>query len=187
VPALNEEHTVPRVIAELRSFDPGLDIVVIDDGRVAEIGDHDELVALGGIYARLVSAQTELSKQKPITAEENGLSKVIVFSGDLGPYGMAIVRDAENFSRADVVFMESTYGDRIRAVTTPEQRRQHLASEVRDAASAKGALLIPAFAVERTQELIVDLVDLALDILELGEDGGAGLADRSPAGSMTCI
>ena len=44
--------------------------------------------------------------------------------------------------------------------TTPEERRQRLASEVRDAAAARGALLIPAFAVERTQELIVDLVDL---------------------------
>lgn len=48
-------------------------IVVIDDGRVAEIGDHDELVAQNGIYARLVTAQTELSKQKPPTEpDENG-------------------------------------------------------------------------------------------------------------------
>ena len=43
---------------------------------------------------------------------------------------------------------------------TRELRREHLAAEVRDAHAADGALLIPAFAVERTQELIVDLVDL---------------------------
>ena len=49
--------------------------------------------------------------------------------------------------------------------TTIETRRQRLATEVRDAARAKGALLIPAFAVERTQELIVDLIDL----MERGE------------------
>jgi len=58
------------------------------------------------------------------------------------------------------VICEATYGDRIRTPTTPQERRQRLAGEVRDAAAAKGALLIPAFAVERTQELIVDLVDL---------------------------
>jgi metallo-beta-lactamase family protein len=58
------------------------------------------------------------------------------------------------------VLSESTYGDRIRCPTSPELRRQRLAAEVHDAAAANGALLIPAFAVERTQELIVDLVDL---------------------------
>src|SRR6185295_13646476 len=58
------------------------------------------------------------------------------------------------------VISESTYGDRERPATTPGERRQRLASEVRDAATRKGALLIPAFAVERTQELIVDLVGL---------------------------
>jgi metallo-beta-lactamase family protein len=48
----------------------------------------------------------------------------------------------------------------IRPSTTHALRRSHLAQEVRDAASGRGALLIPAFAVERTQELIVDLTDL---------------------------
>ncbi len=71
---------------------------------------------------------------------------------------------------------EATYGDKIRAVTTPEERRQRLASEVRDAATARGALLIPAFAVERTQELIVDLVDL----MERGEIPAAPIFLDSP-------
>ena len=56
-------------------------------------------------------------------------------------------------------------------------RRARLAQEVRDAAAADGALLIPAFAVERTQELIVDLVDL----MERGEDpDSAGVSRISP-------
>ena len=50
--------------------------------------------------------------------------------------------------------------DGDRPSTTAADRRAHLAREVRDAAAAKGAMLIPAFAVERTQELIVDLIDL---------------------------
>ncbi|HJX48670.1 MAG TPA: glycosyltransferase family 2 protein [Gaiellaceae bacterium] len=51
VPALNEEHTVPRVIAELRSFDPGLDIVVIDDGSTDRTADVSE--SLGAYVLRL--------------------------------------------------------------------------------------------------------------------------------------
>ena len=58
----------------------------------------------------------------------------------------------------------------------PQARRQRLAAEVRDAAAAKGALLIPAFAVERTQELIVDLVDL----MERGEVPTAPIFLDSP-------
>jgi metallo-beta-lactamase family protein len=84
----------------------------------------------------------------------------VLLSGDVGPEAKLLQPDPQAPSDLDYVVSESTYGDRIRAVTTPEQRRQHLASEIRDAAAARGALLIPAFAVERTQELIVDIVDL---------------------------
>ena len=71
---------------------------------------------------------------------------------------------------------ESTYGDRVRALTKPQQRRLRLATEGRDAAAAKGALLIPAFAVERTQELIVDLVGL----MDRGEIPSAPIFLDSP-------
>src|SRR5262249_36371048 len=46
-----------------------------------------------------------------LTVEENGQSKRIVFSGDLGPRGVPILRDFEPFQHADLVFLESTYGD----------------------------------------------------------------------------
>jgi metallo-beta-lactamase family protein len=58
------------------------------------------------------------------------------------------------------LIVEATYGDRDRPSVTPQERQQRLGDEVREAAARKGALLIPAFAVERTQELIVDLIDL---------------------------
>jgi metallo-beta-lactamase family protein len=74
------------------------------------------------------------------------------------------------------VLSESTYGDRIRPPTSPELRRRRLVGEVHDAAAANGALLIPAFAVERTQELIVDLVDL----MEHGEIPTAPIFLDSP-------
>ena len=81
-------------------------------------------------------------------------------SGDIGPDAKLLEPDPEAPTGLDYVISESTYGDKDRPPITPEERRQHLAVEVRDAYAAGGALLIPAFAVERTQELIIDLVDL---------------------------
>jgi metallo-beta-lactamase family protein len=100
----------------------------------------------------------------------------VLLSGDVGPEAKLLQPDPEAPSDLDYVISESTYGDRLRAATTPELRRQHLASEVRDAAAAGGALLIPAFAVERTQELIVDLVGL----MEHGEIPTAPIFLDSP-------
>ena len=93
-------------------------------------------------------------------AGSNGKPLRLLASGDVGPDAKLLQPDPEAPAGFDYVISESTYGDRVRAPTTPEQRRQRLAAEVRDAAAAKGALLIPAFAVERTQELIVDLIEL---------------------------
>jgi len=100
----------------------------------------------------------------------------VLLSGDVGPEAKLLQPDPQAPADLDYVICESTYGDRLRAVTTPEQRRQHLASEIRDAAAAKGALLIPAFAVERTQELIVDIVHL----MERGEIPAAPIFLDSP-------
>ena len=71
---------------------------------------------------------------------------------------------------------KSTYGDEDRPPVTRESRREHLAAEVRAAQALGGALLMPAFAVERTQELIVDLVDL----MERGEVPAAPIFLNSP-------
>ena len=100
----------------------------------------------------------------------------LLASGDVGPDAKLLEPDPKAPAGFDYVISESTYGDRIRAATTPQQRRQRLAAEVKDAAAAKGALLIPAFAVERTQELIVDLVDL----MERGEIPPAPIFLDSP-------
>ena len=91
---------------------------------------------------------------------ESGRPLRVLVSGDLGPDAKLLQPDPEAPANFDYVIAESTYGDSDRPTTTPVLRRAHLAAEVRDAAAAKGALLIPAFAVERTQELIVDLIRL---------------------------
>jgi metallo-beta-lactamase family protein len=84
----------------------------------------------------------------------------VLASGDLGPDAKLLESDSEAPAGLDYVICESTYGDEDRPAVTRQSRREHLAAEVRAAQARGGALLIPAFAVERTQELIVDLVDL---------------------------
>ena len=95
-----------------------------------------------------------------IESDETKRPLRVLASGDIGPDTKLLEPDPRTPAGFDYVLCESTYGDRTRAPSTPDQRRDKLAAEVREAASAKGALLIPAFAVERTQELIVDLIHL---------------------------
>lgn len=85
---------------------------------------------------------------------ENPIS--MVFSGDLGRWNRPILRDPEWVREADVLLVESTYGDRVHA---PDPAGA-LAEVVNTAAARGGALLVPAFAVGRTQELIWTLREL---------------------------
>lgn len=81
----------------------------------------------------------------------------LVFSGDIGPDHKMLQESPVGPAGVDYLVCESTYGDRERGEITPERRRAILAREVNAAAAARGPLLVPSFAVERTQELLVDL------------------------------
>jgi metallo-beta-lactamase family protein len=85
----------------------------------------------------------------------------IVVSGDLGPPDKTLAHDPSPPDGADIVVMEATYGDRERPAMDEAARREALAVEVREAMAAGGNLIIPAFAVERSQELIHDLLALS--------------------------
>jgi metallo-beta-lactamase family protein len=87
-----------------------------------------------------------------MTIEEDGRKKVIVFSGDIGPRGAPLHKDPVPFKHADVVFMESTYGDRDHKslVETAIEGRKIIAKAI----EAKGKILVPAFAIGRTQILL---------------------------------
>jgi metallo-beta-lactamase family protein len=90
---------------------------------------------------------------------EGSKSRRLVFSGDIGRSGLPIIRDPEPPDGADVVVMESTYGNRVHDST--DGARARLAEVVRETALRGGRVLIPAFAVGRTQELVYDLHALA--------------------------
>lgn len=143
-------YTQADAIASLQSFVP------VDYEEWADV--------IPGVRARywnaghlLGSASIEIE-----IADQNPSRKPlrILASGDIGPDSKLLQPGPRAPAGFDYILSESTYGNRERAPVTPDSRRARLSAEVRDAAARQGPLLIPAFAVERTQELIVDLVDL---------------------------
>lgn len=86
-----------------------------------------------------------------LTVTENGKSTVVVFTGDLGRYGQPILKDPQPVPRADYLVCESTYGDRDHPV---DARYDQLADAVNRAAGRGGVIVVPAFAVGRTQTLL---------------------------------
>jgi len=91
--------------------------------------------------------------------EDGGKKPVrILFSGDIGPDNKMLEHDPEAPTGFDFVVCESTYGGRDRFERSEEGRRAILAKIVNEAAARRGALLVPSFAVERTQEIVTDLV-----------------------------
>ncbi len=90
---------------------------------------------------------------------ENERTVRLVFSGDVGRKGLAIIRDPKPPQHADVVIMESTYGNRDHLAI--DGARAELGRVVRETAARGGRVIIPAFAVGRVQELVYDLHVLA--------------------------
>lgn len=84
----------------------------------------------------------------------------LLFSGDIGPDAQTFHAAPESPENLDYLICETTYGGRTRERLTHDDRLRILAKEVMDAFKDRGALIIPAFAVERTQELLADLVEL---------------------------
>lgn len=93
---------------------------------------------------------------------ENGKTKKITFSGDIGRYRDVILKSPQEFPQADVIIMESTYGNSLHdnAMSTPDQLLKWI---IRACLEKKGKLIIPAFSVGRTQEILYDLNQLELE------------------------
>lgn len=124
--------------AEGTEVAPGIEATWVDAGHI------------------LGSASIHLRVREPALPGSAGAERTIVFSGDLGPRGAPLLRDATPPTRADVVVLESTYGDRDHR---PMEETLAEFSEVLTDAMAQthkpaGKVIIPAFAVGRTQNLI---------------------------------
>lgn len=94
----------------------------------------------------------------------DGEGKTILFSGDIGNYPVPLLPKADDMPQAEAIVLESTYGDRTHG--DYEEGVEILKQAIRDTATSKGVLLIPAFSLERTQELLT-VIDQAIGTKEV--------------------
>ncbi len=117
--------------------------------------NYDETYEGGCISVRYFDAGHILGSA---IIEMSAEGKKIVFSGDIGQWGSPIVRDPTLIREADYLLMESTYGNRLHQDVS--ERANLLAEYARETYKRGGKLLIPSFAVERTQELLYTIKKL---------------------------
>ncbi len=117
------------------------------DGVQAMFTDAGHIIGSGCVHLRI---------------NENGKQTTITFSGDVGRYRDVILKSPENFPQADYIILESTYGNSLHDVntTTPDQFLRWIEKAC---LQKKGKLIVPAFSVGRTQELLYALNQLELE------------------------
>lgn len=123
------------------------------------IGYDRPFLVAPGVTARYQEAGHVLgSASITLDIEEGGQQKRLVFSGDVGRKNLAILRDPSPVPGVDFMIMESTYGQRFHE--SPDQAKAALKEAVLEISHNKGKLIVPSFAVGRTQELVYGLHEL---------------------------
>ncbi|HSH21343.1 MAG TPA: MBL fold metallo-hydrolase [Candidatus Caenarcaniphilales bacterium] len=143
--ALYTEADVDQTMRQVRGTDYGVEVPVVDGVKAIF---HDAGHILG-------SAIIELR------VRDGDQTTTIVFSGDLGRSDTAIIRDPTPLTHAEYVVVESTYGNREHA--SHDAAIEELVNAIGEVAGDRGVLLVPAFAIGRTQELVWVLDDLVRD------------------------
>ena len=141
--ALYSEKDVDQTMRQARGVDYGREVAVTDGVR-AVFHDAGHILGSAIIDLRL---------------DDGDGSVTVVFSGDLGRNDTPIIRDPTPLSHADYVVVESTYGNREHA--PHDAAVDELVGTINEVAGDRGVLLVPAFAIGRTQELVWLLDDLA--------------------------
>jgi metallo-beta-lactamase family protein len=164
---LQEEEADYRNRKALTRHEPALPLYTEEDARAAiklirtcpNTGEATEVAR--GVRATFHIAGHILGSSLVLLeldgAGAGGKGRRVLFSGDLGHYDQPIIRDPVAPPACDYMLVESTYGDRLH---DPEDPKVALARVVNEAAARGGPLLIPAFAVGRTQELLYHLREL---------------------------
>ncbi len=120
-------------------------------GRMANYQQRMEICP--GVHATFIDAGHILgSASIHLELEEDGHKRSVLFSGDLGYNGRVILRDPASPPAADVVVMETTYGDRLHKQLQPSI--EELYSAIDDTFRRGGNVVIPTFALERAQEIL---------------------------------
>jgi metallo-beta-lactamase family protein len=140
--ALYDERDVEQTVRQFRDVPYG-QMLEVTPGIHATFHDAGHILGSAIIELRVSDGREETT---------------IVFSGDLGRGSTPILRDPARLSRADYVIVESTYGDRDHA--DHEKAIEELVQAVAEVADDRGVMLVPAFAIGRTQEVVWVLDDL---------------------------
>ena len=120
---------------------------------------NEELQIDSGVKIRFTDAGHLLgSASIELWVTENGTTKKVVFSGDIGNVNQPLINDPQTLTEADYVVMESTYGDKNHEI--PTDYVETLAKMIDDALMENGNVVIPSFAVGRTQELLYFIRDM---------------------------
>ncbi|MBM2824974.1 MAG: Ribonuclease [Dehalococcoidales bacterium] len=123
-------------------------------GKTIEIGD--------GVEATFYDAGHVLgSSMIKVVVRQNGDKRTIIFSGDIGGWDKPILHNPTRFAEADYVLVESTYGDRL--LERSDEAAGELVEVINTTARKGGNIVIPSFALERSQELLYYLNKLLLD------------------------
>ena len=148
-----------------RGIDPVEPIYTLEDAMAAlthfsPVEYETWISPVKGIRARYWNAGHLLgSASIEVEVDQAGQKPTrLLFSGDIGPDNKLLETDPVAPNSWDYIICESTYGGRDRFERSLEKRREILANELKDAAARGGVMLIPSFAVERTQEVVTDLV-----------------------------
>jgi metallo-beta-lactamase family protein len=122
---------------------------------------EDNIDIARGIEATLYEAGHTLgSSMIKVRLQQNGGARTVLFSGDIGRRGKPMIRQPTVFDEADYVLVESTYGDR--RLDPVEDMAGQLAENINATVKAGGNIVIPAFALERSQEILYYLNELLL-------------------------
>ncbi|MFH2063304.1 MAG: MBL fold metallo-hydrolase [bacterium] len=122
-------------------------------GRIRGVGYGETVRVAPGVDVRFREAGHVLGSSF-VELQADGLT--LVGSGDIGNDNVPILRDTEPIGRADAVIMESTYGDRNHEGDESD-RREVLRQAVAETVAGRAVLMIPAFSLERTQEILYEL------------------------------
>lgn len=140
---------------------------------------HEQIHVSDDITATFYDAGHLLgSASISIDLQENGVSRTIVFSGDIGNPDRPLIKDPELLTKADYVLTEATYGNREHG--PKRDFAKLLASVIEDTLSGGGNVVIPAFSVGRTQEILYSIRRIKEEGLVKKIDTGFSVVMDSP-------
>ena len=137
---------------------PEVPLYTIDDAKASfslfSPVKYVKTVSIGeGVEATFYDAGHVLgSSMIKVRIRQNGEGRTVLFSGDIGRWGKPILQDPTLFEEADYILVESTYGDR--SLETLEDAANKLADVINTTVKSRGNIVIPSFALERSQDIL---------------------------------